>query len=80
MGGRIARFDPPISCDRRRGSLVAAIVAPWFVAVSIREPGFFDFYFIGEHFRRFFDSSFSHGEPIYYYFPVILGGLLPWSC
>jgi 4-amino-4-deoxy-L-arabinose transferase-like glycosyltransferase len=59
--------------------LVFAIVAPWFVAISIREPGFVDFYFIGEHLRRIFDSSFSHGEPFYFYLPVVIAGLLPWS-
>ncbi|HVN29857.1 MAG TPA: glycosyltransferase family 39 protein [Candidatus Binataceae bacterium] len=61
------------------GVLVFTIVAPWFIAISIRAPGFVDFYFIGEHLRRVFDSSFSHGEPFYFYIPVIIGGLLPWS-
>lgn len=59
--------------------LVLAIVAPWFIAISIREPGFLDFYFVGEHIRRIFDSSFSHGEPFYFYVPVVIAGLLPWS-
>jgi 4-amino-4-deoxy-L-arabinose transferase-like glycosyltransferase len=60
-------------------AVIFAIVAPWFIAISIRTPGFLDFYFIGEHLRRIFDSSFSHGEPFYFYIPVIIGGLLPWS-
>jgi 4-amino-4-deoxy-L-arabinose transferase-like glycosyltransferase len=59
--------------------VTAAIAAPWFIAITIREPGFFDFYFIGEHFRRFFDNSYSHDQPIYYYVPIIIGGLLPWT-
>lgn len=59
--------------------LTAAIAAPWFVAITIREPGFFDFYFIGEHFRRFFDANYSHDQPIYYYVPIILGGFVPWT-
>ena len=59
--------------------LTAAIVVPWFVAVAARAPGFIDFYFVGEHFRRFFESSYSHGQPFYYYVPVILAGTLPWS-
>jgi len=59
--------------------VTAAIAAPWFIAITIREPGFFDFYFIGEHFRRFFDKSYSHDQPIYYYVPIIIGGLLPWT-
>jgi 4-amino-4-deoxy-L-arabinose transferase-like glycosyltransferase len=60
-------------------ALVLAIAAPWFVAIAIREPGFVDFYFIGEHLRRFFQSSYSHGAPFYYYVPVIAAGMLPWT-
>jgi len=59
--------------------VTAAIAAPWFVAITIREPGFFDFYFIGEHFRRFFNANYSHDQPIYYYFPIIIGGFAPWT-
>jgi len=59
--------------------LTAAIAAPWFIAITIREPGFFDFYFIGEHFRRFFDANYSHDQPIYYYVPIIIGGFVPWT-
>jgi 4-amino-4-deoxy-L-arabinose transferase-like glycosyltransferase len=59
--------------------LIAAIAAPWFVAITIREPGFFDFYFIGEHLRRFFDANYSHDQPPYYYVPILIGGLMPWT-
>jgi 4-amino-4-deoxy-L-arabinose transferase-like glycosyltransferase len=59
--------------------LAAAISVPWFAAITFRERGFFDFYFVGEHFRRFFESSYSHSEPIYYYVPVIAAALLPWT-
>lgn len=62
------------------GSLLIALVAgPWFLAMILREPGYFDFYFIGEHFRRFFQSGYSHDEPIYYFLPVLFGGLIPWT-
>ena len=60
-------------------ALTAAICLPWFAAITIREPGFFDFYFVGEHLRRFFQTSYSHGGPLYYYVPVIMGGMLPWT-
>ena len=62
------------------GAILIAIVAgPWFVAITLRLPGYFDFYFIGEHFRRFFQPGYSHKEPLYYFAPVLLGGLLPWT-
>ena len=60
-------------------AMVLLIAAPWFIAIAIREPGFVDFYFIGEHLRRFFDSSYSHGEPFYYYLPVLAAGMMPWT-
>ena len=59
--------------------LTVAIAAPWFAAVAIRMPDFVWFYFVGEHFRRFFQATYSHGEPIYFYIPVLLAGLFPWS-
>ena len=40
---------------------------------------FVDFYFVGEHLRRFFQSGYSHGEPIYYYVPVLAAGMMPWT-
>ncbi|HEY6395595.1 MAG TPA: phospholipid carrier-dependent glycosyltransferase [Candidatus Binataceae bacterium] len=60
-------------------TLTFLIAAPWFMAMTIREPGFFDFYFIGEHLRRAFEYNYSHSEPIYFYIPVLVAGLLPWS-
>lgn len=60
-------------------ALAAAISLPWFIAITLREPGFFDFYFIGENVRRFLQPNYSHGEPFYYYAPVIAGGMLPWT-
>lgn len=72
--GAIARF-------RVLGGLglVVAISAPWFITMIVRVPGYFDFYFVGEHLRRAFQESYSHGEPFYFYVPVLLAGLLPWS-
>src|SRR6202041_1451161 len=59
--------------------LTILIAAPWFIAMTIREPGFADFYFIGEHLRRAFETDYSHSEAFYFYLPVIAVGLLPWS-
>ena len=59
--------------------LTILIAAPWFVAMTVREPGFADFYFIGEHLRRVFETDYSHSEAFYFYIPVLAVGLLPWS-
>ena len=60
-------------------ALIVAISGPWFVAMIAWVPGYFDFYFVGEHLRRAFEGSYSHGEPFYFYVPVLFAGLLPWS-
>jgi 4-amino-4-deoxy-L-arabinose transferase-like glycosyltransferase len=59
--------------------ITATVSLPWFITITLRQPGFFDFYFVGEHLRRFLEPHYSHGEPIYFYVPVIMGGLMPWS-
>src|SRR5208282_1785824 len=59
--------------------LTVLIAAPWFGTMTIREPGFFDFYFVGEHLRRVFETDYSHSEAFYFYVPVLAIGLLPWS-
>ncbi len=62
------------------GLVFAALLSAWwFALVAVREPGFFRFYFFGEHLRRFLDPTYSHGGPFYYYLPVLAAGMLPWS-
>jgi 4-amino-4-deoxy-L-arabinose transferase-like glycosyltransferase len=74
LGGAIAKFRaiPGLL-------LTLLIAAPWFVAITIREPGFANFYFVGEHLRRAFQTDYSHSEAFYFYVPVLAVGLLPWS-
>jgi 4-amino-4-deoxy-L-arabinose transferase-like glycosyltransferase len=59
--------------------IVLAVSLPWFVIVAARVPGFLDFYIVGEHFKRVFVASYSHDQPFYFYLPVIVAGMLPWS-
>jgi 4-amino-4-deoxy-L-arabinose transferase-like glycosyltransferase len=74
LGGIFRRFHVIAG-----SAITLAISAPWFIAITLRVPGFFDFYFVGEYVRRVFEPSYSHGQPIYYYVPIIFLGLLPWS-
>ena len=56
----------------------AAITVPWFVLVSLRNPEFPQFFFIHEHFQRFTSKVHHREGPLYYFLPILLGGLLPW--
>nr|BFF40834.1 hypothetical protein BACY1_26390 [Tenacibaculum mesophilum] len=39
--------------------LILAIALPWYILAEINSPGFINYFIIGEHFKRFFDSSWS---------------------
>jgi 4-amino-4-deoxy-L-arabinose transferase-like glycosyltransferase len=51
------------------GSFIVAIIAlPWYYLAEKESPGFFDYFVIGEHFSRFFDSSWKGDK---YGFPKV---------
>ncbi|WP_075258140.1 glycosyltransferase family 39 protein [Herbaspirillum camelliae] len=58
--------------------LFFAICTPWFVAVSLRNPEFPQFFFIHEHFQRFTTKIHSRTGPWYYFIPILLLGIIPW--
>ncbi|MBC8019449.1 MAG: glycosyltransferase family 39 protein [Verrucomicrobia bacterium] len=59
--------------------LFLAVAAPWFVAVSLRNPEFAHFFFIREHFERFTSTVHGRHQPLWFFVPVLLGTMLPWS-
>ncbi len=59
-------------------ALLALITLPWFVYVQWVYPEFFRFFILEQHFGRFLTPAI-HPEPLYYYVPVLLGLLLPWT-
>jgi 4-amino-4-deoxy-L-arabinose transferase-like glycosyltransferase len=56
-----------------------AVAAPWYVLISLRNPGYAGYFFIQNNLMRFASSHARHHEPFYFYVPVLFGGLLPWS-
>ena len=61
--------------------LAAALVAlPWYLAVYLRNGfPFIQDFFLKQHFERLYSASLQHVQPWYYYFPVLLAGLFPWT-
>ncbi|MDE2135821.1 MAG: phospholipid carrier-dependent glycosyltransferase [Gammaproteobacteria bacterium] len=59
-------------------ALFLAVAAPWFVAVSLRNPGFATFFFVHEHFARFLTTVHQRVEPWWYFLPLLAVGVLPW--
>jgi len=56
-----------------------ALTAPWFVLVSLRNPGFAEFFFIHEHFARYLSTTHRREGEWWYYLPWLLAGMLPWT-
>ena len=59
-------------------ALFAVVAVPWFVAVSLANPGFAQFFFIHEHFQRFLTKEAGRYQPIWYFLPILVVGMAPW--
>jgi len=62
-------------------ALACAIVAgPWYIAMYLQHGAvFLEELFVKQHFARLYSASLQHVQPWYYYLPVLLGGLFPWT-
>ena len=57
----------------------AAVVCPWMAAMQMRFPGFFDYFIVEQHFRRFTGTTFNNRMPFWFYLAVLPLLMLPWS-
>tara|TARA_R110001583_G_scaffold5921_2_gene31196 strand:+ start:4441 stop:5841 length:1401 start_codon:yes stop_codon:yes gene_type:complete len=68
------------------GILLTAIIAiPWYYLAELKTPGFIDYFIVGEHFKRFLDSSwkgdmygFPKSQPMGMIWIFLLLFALPW--
>jgi 4-amino-4-deoxy-L-arabinose transferase-like glycosyltransferase len=58
--------------------LMLAIVVPWFMLVSLRNPEFPQFFFIHEHWERYTSTVHHRPGPLWYFVPQLLVDVLPW--
>lgn len=59
--------------------LFLLLAAPWFIAVSLANPEFAQFFFIHEHFARYTSEVHERSAPWWYFIPVFMAGVLPWT-
>lgn len=55
------------------------VVAPWYLGVEFRNPGYLRYFLWEEHFVRYMTPQFGKTENWYYFFIVLGAGFLPWS-
>jgi 4-amino-4-deoxy-L-arabinose transferase-like glycosyltransferase len=56
--------------------ILLAVTLPWYAALCIRIPDFARYFFWEQNVQRFL-APFAHEQGVWYYGPVLLGGLLP---
>ena len=59
--------------------LLAALVLPWFLYITWHFPEFPRFFLWEHHVTRYLDGVSYHAAPWWYFGPVLLGLLLPWT-
>src|SRR5690554_2028210 len=55
------------------------LALPWLFAMQQRYEGFVDYFIVNQHFQRFVQTSFNNARPFWFFVPVLLGLMLPWS-
>ncbi len=59
--------------------LYLAMVLPWYIAVQRRNPDFYRLFFLEHNLERFATNRYQHHQPFWFYFAVLLLGLMPWT-
>jgi 4-amino-4-deoxy-L-arabinose transferase-like glycosyltransferase len=59
--------------------LYFAMVLPWYIAVQRRNPDFLRIFFLEHNLERFATGRYMHEHAFWYYLPIILLALMPWS-
>ena len=80
----VALFVPVWLIARGKRLAIAAgailIAGPWHLLVWLRNgSGFWNVYFWQQQVGRFNSAALQHGQPFWFYVPVLLLGLFPWT-
>jgi 4-amino-4-deoxy-L-arabinose transferase-like glycosyltransferase len=67
--------------DLVAGGVVFTVLAlPWYAAMWMRHgEAYLEGFFLGDNLERFATARFNDPRPWWFYLPVVLGGLLPWT-
>jgi len=60
-------------------ALFVVVVLPWFIAVQHANPQFFRVFILEQNLTRYATDMYRHKQPFWYFVPVALIGLLPWT-
>jgi 4-amino-4-deoxy-L-arabinose transferase-like glycosyltransferase len=55
------------------------VALPWYVICALRNDDFLRVFILQHNFGRYLTNEFQHRQPIWFFFPVTLVALLPWT-
>ena len=55
------------------------VALPWYALCALRNPGFLSTFLVLHNFRRYLTPVFQHRQPFWFFAPILLLGLLPWT-
>jgi 4-amino-4-deoxy-L-arabinose transferase len=55
------------------------VTLPWSIAIYLREPDFWRFFFWNEHIRRFLSDTAQHKASFWFFFVAAPGLFMPWT-
>ena len=62
------------------GLVFAAIALPWYAGMTmVHGTGYLRSFLLTDNLERFATSRFNYPRPAWFYVPIVLGGLLPWT-
>jgi len=59
--------------------LFLLVALPWYVVVQKRNPEFFRFFILEHNLARFSTNVYHHPQPFWFYLPVFLLAMMPWT-
>ncbi len=57
----------------------AVVALPWYVLCAVRNPGFLSEFLFHHNVERYLTPVFQHQQPFWFFGPIILLALLPWT-
>ena len=52
---------------------------PWYILCARRNPDFFRIFIIEHNFKRYLTPEFQHIQPFWFYIPILLLAVFPWT-
>src|SRR6195256_2553031 len=59
--------------------LYLAVMLPWYIAVQLRNPDFVRVFILEHNLARFSQDVYHHRQPFWFYLPVFLLAMMPWT-